>query len=82
MLYYTESDPSDAPVIVFFPGGGLIIKKPVKRRISVTVTETYLSAMDRLVEEGIYLSRGEIILEAIRRLLKQQGIEPFHTVKE
>jgi len=48
-----------------------------KTRVSVTMTEPYLDALDRLVKEGIYLSKGEIILEALRRLLKQQGIEPF-----
>jgi hypothetical protein len=39
-------------------------KKVKKTRISVTLTKPYLDALDRLVEEGVYLSRGEIILEA------------------
>jgi Arc/MetJ-type ribon-helix-helix transcriptional regulator len=43
----------------------------------VTLTKPYLEALDRLVEEGIYLSKGEIILEALRSLLRQQGVEPF-----
>ena len=48
-----------------------------KTRVSVTLTKAYLDALDRLVEEGIYLSKGEIILEALRSLLRQQGMEPF-----
>lgn len=49
-----------------------------KTRISVTITKPYLDALDRLVEEGIYLSKGDIILEALRNLLKQKRIDPFH----
>ena len=51
--------------------------KLVKKRLSVTLTEPYLEALDRLVEEGIYLSRGEVVLEALRIFLRQQGMEPF-----
>jgi Arc/MetJ-type ribon-helix-helix transcriptional regulator len=53
-----------------------------KTRVSVTLTKPYLDALDRLVEEGIYLGRGEIILEALRKLLRQQGIEPFSYIEE
>jgi len=42
------------------------------------MTRVYLDALDRLVADGIYLSKGEIILEALRALLKEQGIEPFN----
>ena len=56
-------------------------EKPVKRRISVTVTETYLQAADRLVEDGIYLSRGEIITEGIRIILGRYGVAPFRDSK-
>ena len=56
---------------------GVLNERPVKRRISVTLTKAYLDALDKLVERGIYLSRGEIIMEALRRLLRRQGIEPF-----
>ena len=48
-----------------------------KTRVSVTLTKPYLDALNHLVEEGIYLTKGEIILEALRSLLRQQGIEPF-----
>ena len=48
-----------------------------KTRVSVTMTKTYLDALDSLVEEGIYLGRGDAILEALRIFLKEQGIKPF-----
>jgi metal-responsive CopG/Arc/MetJ family transcriptional regulator len=34
-----------------------------KTRVSVTMSGPYLDALDRLVEEGIYLSKGEAVLE-------------------
>ena len=51
--------------------------KNEKTRISVTMTKVYIEALDTLVEKGIYLGRGEAILEATRELLKKYGIEPF-----
>jgi len=48
-----------------------------KIRVSVTMTRTYVDALDGLVEQGIYQSRGEVILEALRIIFKQRGIEPF-----
>lgn len=48
-----------------------------KTRVSVTMTKPYLDALDRLVEEGIYLGRGEAILDALRGFLKEKGVEPF-----
>lgn len=52
--------------------------KKDKNRISVTMTKPYLDALDRLVDEGIYLSKGEIVLEALRKLLRQKRMDPFH----
>ena len=49
----------------------------VSTRISVTVTKLYLDSLDSLVEKGVYLGRGEAILEALRILFRQRGIEPF-----
>jgi len=46
-------------------------------RVSVTMTTPYVEALDRLVEDGIYLSRGEAILESLRVLFRGYGIEPF-----
>jgi Arc/MetJ-type ribon-helix-helix transcriptional regulator len=48
-----------------------------KTRVSVTLTRPYLDAMNRLVEEGVYMSKGTIIVEALRSLLRRRGIEPF-----
>ena len=53
-----------------------------KTRVSVTMTKPYLDGLDSLVEEGIYLGRGEAILEALRIFLKEQGIEPFSNAEE
>jgi len=51
-------------------------------KLDVTMTQEYIDALDHLVEEGIYLNRGEIIMEALRILLRQHGIEPFSKVAE
>ena len=48
-----------------------------KTRVSVTMTQPYVDALDRLVEEGIYLCRGEAVLEALRLFLREKGIKPF-----
>ena len=53
------------------------VSKKSKTRVSVTMTKSYVDNLDLLVEEGIYLSRGEAVLEGVRILLKQRGIEPF-----
>ncbi|GAI35850.1 unnamed protein product, partial [marine sediment metagenome] len=45
--------------------------------LSVTMTKAYVDALDHLIGEGLYLSRGDIILEALRNHLKPFGIEPF-----
>lgn len=54
-------------------------EKVKKIRVSVTMTMPYVEALDRLVEDGIYLGRGEAILEALRGLFRGYGIEPFAT---
>jgi len=54
-------------------------EKVEKIRVSVTMTKTYLDALDSLVEKGIYLGRGDAILEAVRGLLRGYGVEPFST---
>jgi len=56
--------------------------RAVKSRISVTMTKTYVEALDHLVAEGLYLGRGDIILEALRLLFRRHGIEPFKLVEE
>ena len=51
--------------------------KTVKRRISLTLTKPYVDALDRLVEEGIYLEPQVAIRAAMRLLFQFHGIEPF-----
>lgn len=51
-------------------------------KLDVTMTQDFVDALDRLVEKGLYLNRGEIIREALRDLLRQQGIEPFSVLDE
>ena len=54
-------------------------KKPWKTRVSVTMTQPYVDALDHLVEAGVYLSRGEIVLEALRNFFKDPGVElPYY----
>lgn len=43
------------------------------------MTEAYTDALDVLVEKGLYLNRGEAVLEALRLLFRSYGIEPFAT---
>lgn len=52
-------------------------EKVKKIRVSVTMTMPYVEALDGLVEKGIYFTRGEAVLEALRIFLKEKGIEPF-----
>ena len=49
-----------------------------KTRVSVTMTPPYVKALDTLVERGLYLNRGEAILEALRIFLRNEKIEPFY----
>jgi len=56
-----------------------VSEKVAKTRVSVTMTEAYTDALDHLVEEGLYLNRGEAVLEALRHFFKSYGIEPFAT---
>jgi len=48
-----------------------------KRRISVTLTEPYLEALNRLVEAGVYVDRGEAVKDALRRVFRHYGMKPF-----
>ena len=55
-----------------------------KRRFSVTLTEPYIAALNRLVEEGLYMDHQGGIRHALRRLFRFHGIEPLYNelVKE
>ncbi len=55
----------------------MMVDKPEKTRVSVTMTAAYTDALDVLVEKGLYLNRGEAVLEALRALFRGYGIELF-----
>lgn len=55
----------------------VLSEKLVKKRVCVTLTKPYLDALDRLVREGVYVDRAELIKDALRRLFRHYGIEPF-----
>ncbi len=47
-----------------------------KKRISTTVTKFYIESIDWLLSEGIYLTRGEVVLEALRDLFRRYELVP------
>ena len=54
-----------------------------KKRFSVTLTGPYIDALNRLVEEGLYIDHQDAIRDALRRLFHYHGIKPFsEKVKE
>ena len=55
--------------------------KPDKTRISITLTQPYMDALDHLIEKGIYLEHQVAIRDALRLLFRHHGIAPF-AVKE
>jgi len=42
------------------------------------MTRLYIDSLDLLVEQGIYLGRGDAILQALRSLFKGYGVDPFY----
>ena len=55
------------------------MEKKTKRRISLTLTKPYVEALDRLVDEGIYLEHQVAIRDALRLLFRFHKIEPFYS---
>ena len=51
-----------------------------KQRISVTMTQAYVENLDRLIEDGLYLNRGQVVREALRYVFRGYGLEPFQEV--
>ncbi len=54
------------------------MSKTKKTRISITMTQPYLDAMQVLIDEGIYLTKGEFVLEALRDRLKDYDLALFN----
>lgn len=50
-------------------------EKRVKKRVCVTLTKPYLDAMERLIREGVYVDRAEVIKDALRHLFRHYEIE-------
>ena len=46
-----------------------------KTRISVTLTEAYLSPVDQFVEEGIYFTRGDAVMAGLRLLFRNHNLK-------
>ena len=58
------------------------MSKKSKHQLSFTIPSNYIDALDSLVENGIYLNRDEAIRDALRILLREEGIEPFSPAVE
>lgn len=54
-----------------------VADKVVKKRIGLTLTRVYVEALDKLVEDGIYMEHQAAIRTALRLLFQFHGIEPF-----
>jgi len=48
-----------------------------KKEVQTSLNTPFLRALDRLVEEGIYLNRQAAIRDALRHLFRIYRIEPF-----
>ncbi len=55
----------------------MVSDKPDKTRFSVTLTSIYAEALDRVVDEGLYLDPQGAIRAALMRLFQFHGIAPF-----
>ena len=53
-----------------------------KTRVSVTLTGTYLDAIDQLVESGVYLNRSQVFNDALRRVFRLYNIRQFEFLDE
>jgi len=46
----------------------------MKRIVTLELSETIVSKIDKLVQQGKYSSRSEFIRLAIQKLLKEEGV--------
>jgi Arc/MetJ-type ribon-helix-helix transcriptional regulator len=53
-----------------------------EKRVSVVLTQPYLDAMDRLIRDGVYISRAEVVKDALRRLFRHYGIRIYEAQDE
>lgn len=52
-------------------------EKVERTRLSVTFTKIHMDGLEYLVREGIYLDKGAVIRDAVRRLFGVHGLEGF-----
>ena len=52
-----------------------------KDRVSITLNRPYVIAIDSLIDLGVYNTRPEVILQALREFLKEEKMEPFYSDK-
>lgn len=55
----------------------MVSEKLVRRRVCVSLTKPYLDAVERLIKEGVYAGRGDLIRDALRRLFRHYEIRVF-----
>ncbi len=48
-----------------------------KNRVSVTLTNLYFEALNKLVNVGIFATQGEVFRAALRMLFASYGMESF-----
>ena len=54
-----------------------MLSEMLVKNVCVALTTPYLDAIEGLIREGVYASRRELIKDALRRLFRHYGIEPF-----
>ncbi len=53
-----------------------------KKRVTLTLSDTCIDGIDRLVEAGIYMERQMVIRAALRLFLRDWRIPPFYPEAE
>jgi len=51
----------------------------VKKRISVTLTGSYIERLDILVEKGFYMDHQDALRDGLKRLFQHHGMEPLYS---
>ncbi len=51
--------------------------KKAGTRISLTLTNVYIEALDKLVDVGVYADRAEAVKDGLRRVFRSYEMKPF-----
>ena len=46
------------------------------------MTGLYVHLIDHLIEEGIFMDKGELFRESLRRTFRAYGLKPFYIAEE